>query len=612
MGLTQYFYLGLIFLPLTVLATTQELDWTLSYKQVNPDNQTPRQIISINNQFPPPIIRLKRGDTLRLNLYNDLNEPTSLHFHGIFQKGSNQMDGPTMLTQCPIPPQSHFTYEFTVDQTGTYWYHAHESVQYGDGLRGALIIEDDEKVGYDDDVVITLTDWYYGNTEALLKQEHGDEPDIDSSLFNDTRETKWEVETDHKYLIRLINIGMSASQYFYIEDHNLTIVEIDGVKVEPVEVDSVMLTTGQRYGVILQTKNNREKNYGMMSATNMMMRKVYLPNWIVYDDSKPLEAPPEIKTRELHYIDDLELRPLEKIPRLREPDHQFEFVYKDMEYNGQHYWTMNGTPHLSPKIPTLMTLLSSDDTLYNEPVIYGNSTNVFFLQSGEVVEIVLNSNEMMKHPFHLHGHNFQVLARGRKMHYDHDSSKFPEFPMIRDTVTVPNHGYVVLRFVADNPGVWFFHCHTDWHAATGLGVVFIESPELIRKSMKLSDESLKICSKSGIKTRGNAAGNDKDFLNLEGDVSIYNIDQESVETTMSVSTPSASASAQSGSINVPKIPIEKKIKVLIVYGSVMLTIAVIGAVVVNNRIRSNIHNKKGRYTRLSTIANNEPGQGEEL
>jgi iron transport multicopper oxidase len=81
-----------------------------------------------------------------------------------------------------------------------------------------------------------------------------------------------------------------------------------------------------------------------------------------------------------------------------------------------------------------------------------------------VVEIVLNNDDPGKHPFHLHGHEFQVVARS-----DDDAGAWNETegelrdtPMRRDTVLVRPNGNIVLRFKADNPGVWFFHCHIEW------------------------------------------------------------------------------------------------------------------------------------------------------
>lgn len=584
----------------TTFAELHEFDWELSYIQVNPDTKQTCRVISINEQFPAPIIRIQRGDTIKINLQNGLEEDTAIHFHGIFQHGSNQMDGPTMLTQCPIPPGSSYTYEFTVNQTGTYWYHAHEKVQYGDGLRGVLIVEDpDQQEGkYDEDVVITLSDWYYKNAEELLKESKGHEPSIDSSLFNDTVDVKWAVKPDTKYLIRLVNIGMSASQYFYVEDHDLVIVEIDGVAVEPVKVDSVMLATGQRYSVLLKTKNSTEKNYGMVSVTNMMMRKVYLDNWLVYNTDKPLTPPKHIKPKELKYIDDMNLKPLDKIQKLPEPDHQFTLNYTSGIYTDEKllYYTVNGSPHLAPKIPTLMTVLSSTSDTITNPVIYGESTNSVILQSGETVEIIVNSMDHMRHPFHLHGHNFQVLARGRHEHYNH-SIELPDHPMIRDTVVVPSRGFVVLRFKADNPGVWFFHCHTDWHAATGLGVVFIESPELIKDQQKLSKDSLRVCKEKGISTVGNAAGN-KDFLNMEGDPTIQQKPDHSQPTAST--TPSAPTTTPNK--NTP-VSFHTKVKVVGVYLTIMLLIAIAIAVYMSRHIGSK---RDAQRRRRSSIANYEP------
>jgi len=76
-------------------------------------------------------LEINRGDTVRVTINNLLgNETTAIHWHGIFQTGTNSMDGAAMANQCPVGPGGSFTYEFTVNQTGTYWYHAHVGGQY--------------------------------------------------------------------------------------------------------------------------------------------------------------------------------------------------------------------------------------------------------------------------------------------------------------------------------------------------------------------------------------------------------------------------------------------------------------------------------------------------
>ncbi|KAK7963907.1 multicopper oxidase [Apiospora saccharicola] len=90
------------------------------------------------------------------------NESTGIHWHGIQQVGTNQMDGPVGVTQCPIPPGSRFTYNFPVTQAGTYWWHAHIEGQIADGLRGPMNFKDPH-APYNDRIdgerTITLGDW---------------------------------------------------------------------------------------------------------------------------------------------------------------------------------------------------------------------------------------------------------------------------------------------------------------------------------------------------------------------------------------------------------------------------------------------------------------------
>ena len=96
-------------------AATVTYDFNISWTTANPDGQFVRSVIGINDQWPIPQIRAQVGDRIIVNAHNGLgNESTSLHFHGIFQNGTTEMDGPAGVTQCPIPPGSTLTYNFTV------------------------------------------------------------------------------------------------------------------------------------------------------------------------------------------------------------------------------------------------------------------------------------------------------------------------------------------------------------------------------------------------------------------------------------------------------------------------------------------------------------------
>jgi len=98
-------------------------DWNITWVNANPDGLAERPVIGINNQWPIPIVNVTKGDRLIFNVENGLgNQTTSLHWHGIYQNGTTDMDGATGVSQCNIMPGSKFVYNFTVDQPGTYWY----------------------------------------------------------------------------------------------------------------------------------------------------------------------------------------------------------------------------------------------------------------------------------------------------------------------------------------------------------------------------------------------------------------------------------------------------------------------------------------------------------
>lgn len=624
----------LIFVLLSLNAETLSLTWELSTTIHNPDGSQERPVITINDRWPAPVLKINKGDRLQINVINNLKEPTSIHFHGIFQTGSTFMDGASMISQCPIQPSSQFTYNFTVDQSGTFWYHSHSSAQYGDGLRGALIVEDPEDSDYyDDNLVISLSDWYYQTTSELVPDLFilGMEPNINSALFNESYEVDVVVEKDKTYYLRLVNVGMSASQYFYIEDHILTIIEADGVRVEPVEVDSINIATGQRYGVLLKTKDTDELNFPIVQITNMMMHKKYSVNWLVYNSQLPKnsEEVPTKNVNELNPVDELSLVPLfEEHNLLPPPTHQIVLEYQsDLYSDDMNYYAFNHTPFIAPKVPTLNTVNyagKSRDII--NPKIYGFNTNAIVLEKDEIVEIIVNSNDHMRHPFHLHGHNFQVLSRGSKIHFEEsdafsDDYPFPQRPLVRDTIMVPGKGYVQLRFKASNPGVWFFHCHTEWHVVQGLGLVFIEDPlSIFDDSSNLPTQNRKVCEEGGLSTKGNAIGN-LDLMNLSDEVKIYNgepewhelgsasavtnYDVSSTATATEMALKETSTETQekpnNSEMTTDKVSARRKTTVLIIYFIIMFLIVTVMALTLNYHTNRKRRSDVIRFQKLNDV-----------
>lgn len=96
-------------------AATRTYDFTVEWVTANPDGQLERPVMGINGQWPIPYITADVGDRVIVNVVNNLgNQSTGLHFHGLYQNGTADMDGPVRVTQCPIPPGGSFTYNFEV------------------------------------------------------------------------------------------------------------------------------------------------------------------------------------------------------------------------------------------------------------------------------------------------------------------------------------------------------------------------------------------------------------------------------------------------------------------------------------------------------------------
>ncbi|KAF2010008.1 multicopper oxidase [Aaosphaeria arxii CBS 175.79] len=520
-------------------ASTINHNFDVGWVYANPDGLQNRPVIGINGQWPIPTITADKGDRLIINVTNSLhNESTSLHFHGIYQNGSTHMDGPVAVTQCDIPPGSSFVYNFTVDQPGTYWYHSHSRGQYPDGLRGALIIHDPEsphKNLYDAEIVLTFSDWYHSLMNPLLNSflsisnPSGAEPVPQSSLVNETRDLSVAVEPGKTYLVRMVNMGAFAAQYVWFEDHTMRIVEVDGIYTEPTEASMIYMTAAQRYSVLITTKNSTAGNFAFVGSMDQDLFDVVpdglnpnVTGWLVYDSTKEKPAAKEIS--EFAPFDDFTLVPQDSEPLLQHVDRSITLDMKmDNLIDGANYAFFNDKTYVAPKVPTLYTALSTGANASN-PEIYGSYTNQFVLSENEVIEIILNNNDPGKHPFHLHGHAFQVAYRSEEEAGPYDASQitdgtFPASPMRRDTVLVNPNGNIVLRFRANNPGIWLFHCHIEWHVASGLVATMIESPLSLQKQLAdgIPENHLDVCKSSRVPTAGNAAGNTVDLFDLAGE-----------------------------------------------------------------------------------------------
>jgi iron transport multicopper oxidase len=137
-------------------------NWTVDWRVQAPDGFR-RAVITVNNQWPPPVIFADLGDNIIVDVTNRLdNESVTIHWHGMLQRGSNSMDGLVMVTQCPIPPGGWLRYEFKAEPAGTHWWHSGNRGQATDGLRGMMIVRDrpfETSLGTWKEYFFTVSDW---------------------------------------------------------------------------------------------------------------------------------------------------------------------------------------------------------------------------------------------------------------------------------------------------------------------------------------------------------------------------------------------------------------------------------------------------------------------
>lgn len=211
-----------------------------------------------NGQVPGPRIRVTQGDTVRIEVTNRLPESTTVHWHGLIVP--NQFDGPADITQQPIPPGGSYTYQFTISQAGTFFYHSHDSAdrQEALGLYGALIVDPIDRASEpqaDQDVVIQLQEWLErdGYTYPAMPMEGG-QPNfftINGKAWPATE--RIQARVGDRIRFRFIGSNSGFIHPMHIHGGPFEIVATDGVPVPPgatFQKDTVNVAPGERYDVI--------------------------------------------------------------------------------------------------------------------------------------------------------------------------------------------------------------------------------------------------------------------------------------------------------------------------------------------------------------------------
>ncbi|KAL3718362.1 hypothetical protein ACJRO7_003490 [Eucalyptus globulus] len=340
------------------------------------------------------------------------------------------------------------------------------------------------------------------------------------------------VKPGKTYLLRLINAALNDELFFSIANHTLTVVEADAVYVKPFETETLLIAPGQTTNVLLKTKPHYPKAIFLMTARPYVTGLGTFDNSTVagiLEYKPPLDKP--------HWSSSIKQLPLFKptLPPLNDTAFATNFTNKlrslatpqfpanvPQKVDQRFFFTVglgtvpcqgnqtcqgpNGTMfnaainNVSFTMPTTALLqahytgqsnrvYSPDFPSYPKSIFnftgtspnntnVGNGTKLVVLPFNSSVELIMQDTSILgaeSHPLHLHGFNFFVVGQGfGNFDPNNDPGKFNLVdPVERNTVGVPSGGWVAIRFLADNPGVWFMHCHLEVHTSWGLKMAWL-------------------------------------------------------------------------------------------------------------------------------------------
>jgi FtsP/CotA-like multicopper oxidase with cupredoxin domain len=363
-----------------------------------------------NGQVPGPTIRLKRGDRLIVDFTNELDTGTTIHWHGV--KAPYAMDGVTWM-RAPIATRESYRYEFTVDRAGTYWYHPHMDTEHQVdlGLYGVIVVEEPSEPAIDDVVVVLDS---IGESEGI-----------------DHHSTPLRVEWTANDLVDPIVRGAGPLRLRFVNVSNAGYADLAWPDMRQIASDQGLLSALDTSDHELLVPGDRA-DFEALGAFDVLVRS-HSPA-----GGEGVATPARIFSVEMP---DATGVTWPFVPATVAADPPYADVVYVFQGDGSE-WFINGE-----RFPDVTV----------EELTFGTDA---------IIEVRNASSS--EHPFHVHGHHFEVLSI---------DGVPPSAPAIEDTFNVAVHSRVRVRMRADNPGDWMTHCHILQHAEHAMMTVLRVLPE---------------------------------------------------------------------------------------------------------------------------------------
>lgn len=389
----------------------------------------------------PPTLRMKRGEPFAAHFTNHLDEPTTVHWHGL--RIDNRMDGVPFLTQPYVYTGDSFDYRFTPPDAGTYWYHPHCNTltQMGRGMTGLIIVEAPDDPVFDAEIALNLRDWRLGGDGQFIDQFKPRDA-ARTGTFGTLRTANWQMEPHHAApaggLVRLRLAATDVTRIYTLklDGASAMTVALDGQSLPaPAPFDTVMISPGQRLDLVLRMPDAEGAIVSLVDIRPSTPKTV--ATFASHGNSlkRDLRDVPALVANPWTPPD---LSSAEEIPLVLSATAENAARDSICGTLGYSFWAINKVPW-------------PGDTA--DP-----SAPLAELKLGKSYVFNLTNNTPHAHPIHLHGMNFQVVA----------SSARSVSPLISDTYLVLPDEKVQLALVADNIGDWVLHCHVIEHQKTGM------------------------------------------------------------------------------------------------------------------------------------------------
>ena len=391
---------------------------------------------------PPPVIRMRQGETTAIDVRNKLDEASTVHWHGL--RIDNAMDGVPYLTQSPIEAGETFLYRFTPPDAGTFWYHPHCNTleQMARGMTGVLVVDDAEDPGFDQDLPLNIRDFRIGSDGQFLDL-HKARNAARGGTLGTISTVNWQIDPTYDLpagsliRLRLAVTDLTRAGHYSLKGGEAKVIALDANPVPaPMTVNAIIMGPGQRADIALRMPGTEGE------TVDLILRKPSGDERVA-----SFRATGQNLHRQL-----AELKPLATNP-ITEPDlanaETLEFVFG---------WSPAGDAPANPICGNLGYLFWSINRIASQGDSPDPIAPLAIMKSGKSYILRLRNETPYEHPIHLHGLTFSLLRSNKR--------QIPR--LLTDTALLQAEETMEVALVADNPGDWAFHCHVIEHQKTGL------------------------------------------------------------------------------------------------------------------------------------------------